>query len=152
MLKMEADNLPPHDHSSDQTIFIVEKILKKRRRQGSTEYLVKWKNYSTKLVWFWNYIAVMQYLKFHITSWRNQNASRHYSPIISYHEISSCLIMLFFLCSYVSNNNIVKYSRWNTWEPEENILDKRLIFAFEDDTASSARYEILNSFSLYLIG
>ena len=32
----------------DPTVYTVEKILKKRKRQGFTEYLVKWKNYTSK--------------------------------------------------------------------------------------------------------
>ena len=34
--------------NSDPTVYTVEKILKKRKRHGFTEYLVKWKSYSTK--------------------------------------------------------------------------------------------------------
>lgn len=37
-----------YNGGSDPTVYTVEKILKKRKRQGSTEYLVKWKNYTTK--------------------------------------------------------------------------------------------------------
>ena len=34
--------------NGDPTVYTVEKILKKRKRQGFIEYLVKWKNYTSK--------------------------------------------------------------------------------------------------------
>ncbi|KAL5258881.1 hypothetical protein ACHWQZ_G009369 [Mnemiopsis leidyi] len=71
-----------YNGGSDPTVYTVEKILKKRKRQGSTEYLVKWKNYTTK---------------------------------------------------------------WNTWEPEENILDKQLILAFEGSDTSHLRQRHRNT-------
>ena len=33
---------------NDSTVFTVEKILKRRKKNGSVEFLVKWKNYSQK--------------------------------------------------------------------------------------------------------
>ena len=38
----------PDSGVGDPTVYTVEKILKKRKRQGFTEYLVKWKNYTSK--------------------------------------------------------------------------------------------------------
>lgn len=66
-----------HRHDSfiaDPTVFTVEKLLRKRKRQGSYEYLVKWRGYT---------------------------------------------------------------NRYNTWEPESNILDKRLVNSFEDRSSGS---------------
>ena len=47
-IKTELEIPPLMGYIGDSTVFTVERILKKRKRQGSTEYLVKWKNYSTK--------------------------------------------------------------------------------------------------------
>ena len=33
---------------NDSTVFTVEKILKRRKKNSSVEFLVKWKNYSQK--------------------------------------------------------------------------------------------------------
>ncbi|KAL5258882.1 hypothetical protein ACHWQZ_G009369 [Mnemiopsis leidyi] len=83
-LRLESGGSDPtfYNGGSDPTVYTVEKILKKRKRQGSTEYLVKWKNYTTK---------------------------------------------------------------WNTWEPEENILDKQLILAFEGSDTSHLRQRHRNT-------
>ena len=49
-LRLESGGSDPtfYNGGSDPTVYTVEKILKKRKRQGSTEYLVKWKNYTAK--------------------------------------------------------------------------------------------------------
>lgn len=79
-IKTELEIPPLMGYIGDSTVFTVERILKKRKRQGSTEYLVKWKNYSTK---------------------------------------------------------------WNTWEPEDNILDRALIVAFVAEEAAQTHLRTL---------
>ena len=50
----ETSSSPPTDttvfqeQSNDSDVYKVERILKKRKRKGKTEYLVKWDGYSNK--------------------------------------------------------------------------------------------------------
>lgn len=74
MLAETADpTVSDRTYIADPTVFTVEKLLRKRKRQGSYEYLVKWRDYNYK---------------------------------------------------------------FNTWEPEGNILDQRLVDAFEQRVAT----------------
>ena len=47
-VRMGDEGPEKRPENGDPTVYTVEKILKKRKRQGFIEYLVKWKNYTSK--------------------------------------------------------------------------------------------------------